>query len=197
MPDLVVGATGMQLIKCSSVAVFLGLVLVSANSAQTTNPNYQLPQHRVELESALAAFVSWAQGYSTNADTKTGPQTLKEGLTLARSRRAALRELIQADPRKAVAGAIPQTIRNLLPPQITAELEVPVSGVGDLLVVFAIPLKGAPAAGPVRRFVRLNGGIYHAFVYGRRLSQTTKYRIPLHGVVLGDEMALDDKVLCD
>ena len=120
---------------------------------------------------------------------------LSEGISLARQRRAALAELIKSNPQQALAAAIPASVQLNLPPDIGAELETHVSGIGELSVLGVLQAKGGPAVHPIERSVRLNGQTYRAYVYGRRAVQTSKSGIPLSGIALGDVLALDESPL--
>ncbi|MHB8523377.1 MAG: hypothetical protein ACYDH9_21840 [Limisphaerales bacterium] len=48
---------------------------------------------------------------------------------------------------------------------------------------------------PIQRFVHVGGQTYRAFVYGRRIAQTTKTGIPLHGIALDGVLALHTSAL--
>jgi hypothetical protein len=165
--------------------------------AQGTNPTRPSQPRRVELQRALASFASWAKRYSIKSGTIAGSRAVEEGVALAKQRRAALRELIQSDPALALETSISGEARKLLPEIITGELETPVYGTGDLLVACAMPAKGMPESAEIQRLVRLDGHTYRAFVYGRRQTETTKFKIPLHGVALDGVMALHESVLSE
>ena len=185
----------MQPIKCLAYVLCLGAVLVSISPAQTASTRAPILPRRIELQRALASFASWAKRYATKSGSVTGASSLEEGLRLAKQRRVAFLELIQSDPSMALTESLPANLRNLLPAGIVEQLEVPLNGTGDLLVLCAMPAQGAPASEAIQRFVRINGHTYTALVFGRRLGQTTKYGIPLHGVAVDGVLALDDKVL--
>lgn len=120
---------------------------------------------------------------------------LSEGIRLARQRRAELVELIKSNPREALASAVPASARLQLPPDIAAELETRVSGIGNLSVLGVMPAIGGPAVQPIERFVRLDGRTYRAYVYGRRANQTSKSGIPLSGITIGDVLALAESAV--
>ena len=82
-----------------------------------------------------------------------------------------------------------------MPPEVAAELETRVSGIGDFSVYCALRVPGGPAVEPVQRFVTLDGHTYRAHVYGRRISETTKQGVPLHGVMVDGLLALHENVL--
>src|SRR5262249_48313945 len=90
---------------------------------------------------------------------------------------------------------IGESVRKRMPSQIQNELETPVSGTGDFLVLSAMPAQGFPDSGGIQRGGRLHGRAYPAMVYGRRSGQTTKYNVPLHGIALDNILVLDEKVL--
>src|SRR5262249_28588982 len=147
------------------------------------------------LQRPLKDFDSWANRYAAVSGTRANSANVAEGLRLAKERRSALLELMKSNPDRALKASIAGSTRKLLPAEIANELEVPVSGVGDFFVLCAIPPQGARTVEPIQRFVVLNGRTYSAFVYGRRVGEITKYSIPLHGVAVGDVLALDESVL--
>lgn len=185
----------MKLPLCLTHVLCLGAVVFTLIPAQGTNSTQPGRPRRVELQRALVSFASWAKRYAAKSGTIAGPGAIEEGLKLAQQRRAALRELIQTDPAVALEAAIPAELRTLLPEAVAGELETPVYGTGDLLVACVMPTSDAQRFEPIQRFVRLDGRTYHAYVYGRRLGETTKFRIPLHGVALDGVLALDESVL--
>lgn len=146
-------------------------------------------------QTAFAAFQSWTTRYLAASDSDGKTQLLSEGLVLVRQRRAALIRLIETDPQTALASTLPVALRQQLPVEILNELETRVAGIGDYIVLAADSIKGGPAVEPVQRFVRLDGRTYRARVYGRRLSQTTKNGIPLHGIMLDGVLALHASAL--
>lgn len=141
--------------------------------------------------SAFAQFETWSARYlaASPADRET---LATEGLALATARRAALRELIQSDPRAALAHATPFAIRHALPPQIAAQLEQRLSLRGDYTVVATLPSPAASAPRAIQRHVTSGDRAYSAFVYGRRLAQPSQQNLPLHGIVLDGLLALDE-----
>src|SRR5581483_10623897 len=144
---------------------------------------------------ALKAFRDWTVKYS-NIDRSTSRGSLmSEGIHLARSRRVVLENLIRSDPARAISLAIPASVRKTLPPQVVNELETLVSGIGNFSVLAYFPSRGAPALPPYQRIVRLNGAEYRTYVYGRRMGQTSKLGIPLHGIAINGELALHEDVL--
>jgi hypothetical protein len=144
-----------------------------------------------EHQADLAAFSVWANNFLKNVAGKSSV----EGVILAKQRRAVLYNLIMSDPAQAIAAAVPENIRKQLPAAVVEQLEIGVSGIGDLSVLGAISRKGGSAVEPIQRFVQLNGHTYRASVYGRRASETTKHGIPMHGLVIDDVIALHENGL--
>ena len=187
----------MKPIKCLTYVLCLVAALVTISPAQSNLGNDQTRQHRVALQRVLGAFADWAKRNASRAGSEPGKQAIEEGLVLAKERRVVLRQLIESDPALALSASIGQSVRSRLPSQIQNELEMPVSGTGDLLVLCDMPALGGRDSGGIQRLVRLNGKIHRAVVYGRRTNQTTKYNIPLHGIVVDGVLALDEHVLGD
>src|SRR5437762_3010212 len=91
---------------------------------------------------ALGSFSSWVQRYVA-ADPADRDTMVAQGVELAQDRRAALLELIDTDPREALASSVPFAVRQQLPGVITAQLEQRVSGKGDFLVLATVPREDA------------------------------------------------------
>ena len=185
----------MKLIKCLTYVLCLVAVLVTVSAAQTNLSSDQIRQRRSELQRVLGAFADWAKRYASKTRGEPTRQVVEEGLVLAKERRAALKKLIEIDPASALSASIGQSAQSKLPVQVQTELETEVSGTGDLLVLCAMPALGSRDGGGIQRTVHLNGKSYRAAVYGWRASQTSKYNIPLHGIVVDDVLALDEHVL--
>src|ERR1051325_2143548 len=141
-----------------------------------------------EKNPALAAFSRWATRY-TNASPSEKSAMLPLGVTLARERRAAFKNLIQTQPKAALAQTVPALIRNELPSSVTSLLEERVTGQGDLLILGRTDARGTP---PIVRRAVVNSTEYDAFVYGDRASQRTHSNLSLHGVALDGQLALSD-----
>ncbi|MCZ7647696.1 MAG: PKD domain-containing protein [Planctomycetota bacterium] len=135
------------------------------------------------------AFERWLNKWDGNQDHDS-ETLLAEGVQLAVQRRTALAKLIQFDPQKALEYALPASIRTRLPHEIVNELEVPVCGRGSYEVLIRRSAFGEPAS--VTRSVEFEGKRYRAFVYGRRERQRSKLDIPLHGIAIGDLLALHE-----
>jgi hypothetical protein len=142
--------------------------------------------------SQLRNFHDWAEAYVAQSRATPNRQAVAEGVRLARERRIAIAELIKSDPEQAIANSVPTSIITKLPQEIAAELETHVSGTGDFSVVANLPAFGGPSVEPIQRFVKLGATVYRAYVYGRRVGQTTKIGIPLHGIAVDHVLALHE-----
>jgi len=140
---------------------------------------------------AFTAFKTWSARYLAASPAERA-SLAPEGLALAATRRAALRELIQSDPRAALAQATPFATRRALPPQIAAQLETRLSLRGDYTVLATLPTPGDSTPPAIQRHVTSGDRAYQAFVYGRRLAQPSQQNLPLHGIALDGLLALDE-----
>lgn len=140
---------------------------------------------------AVIKFSDWVQNYlHTDAGAKASDNLLAIGEKLALNRRAVLKELIQSDPRAALAMALTSEIRGQLPGSIARHLEETISGRGDFRVTLADDLERARCA--VNREITINGKTYAAFVYGRRLRMATRPNILVQGIALDQSLAILD-----
>ena len=147
-------------------------------------------------EPALADFKSWADDYAA-APSEVNAE---EGVRLARERRAALLDLIDRDPRRALELAVPESVRRTLPSGVLAELEERISGRGDLLVAAAtaIPTEHRalstehPPFPAVMRTVTMNGREFETYTYGRRESAMSREQIAVHGIALDGKLAMSE-----
>jgi M6 family metalloprotease-like protein len=131
-------------------------------------------------------FRDWQQRHRAAAD-KAALES--EGVALAQARRAAMKRWIERDPEFALAQAVGPDARRELPEEILVELERWVEGKGG----FEVMVRCGPNVKPadrITRNVRVAGEDFRAFVYGRRVGQTTKYDVPLHGVAVDGLLAL-------
>jgi hypothetical protein len=134
-----------------------------------------------EDDPAFERFAAWVRDWRADRD----PRRAAAGLELARARREALKRLIESDPERALALALPYADRKALPPEFVALLEERVSGRGALLQ--AISTDGAK-----RYSVEFPDRAFDAFVYGRRVDQSIAGPIPLHGIAIDAAFAVHE-----
>ncbi len=146
-------------------------------------------------EPEFAAFNDWLQRYQTLALTER-PRLEVEGRALAQQRRAAMFSLIQTDPDRAIALAVPRAARKPLPPSVSSLLEEHVNAHGDYEVLATIPLPGtATEVQPIQRHVALRDGRrFRAFPASFRSDFPTKFNVPLGGIAQDGVMAVGNPV---
>ncbi|MBW8863702.1 MAG: hypothetical protein JF609_02045 [Verrucomicrobia bacterium] len=136
---------------------------------------------------AFDNFSRWATQFTN------GSANLIEGERLAWKRREAMVDLIQNDPKGAIAMSVPFDLRQSLPQQVTKWFEEQVDGRGDLEVLVGTDFASGVAT--TYRNAQLGDRRYQAFVYGRRTGQITQMSIPLHGVALDGKLAVSSEPL--
>jgi hypothetical protein len=133
---------------------------------------------------AITAFSNWAEQFLAGNTSVNAAR----GEALAWKRREALLDLIETDPKKALAMAVPYRWRRALPTNVTRYFEQQVDGRGALNVFVATDFE----QGKTRSYreVQVGGKNFQAFVYGRRLGEVSKSKIPIHGIALDGKLAL-------
>ncbi len=148
--------------------------------------------HGAAIPPEVANFQQWETRYQAAATDVARQSLLAEGLTAGSQRRAALRDLIKADPNAALAASRLLTHADSLPPAIRGELETPFATNGDYIIEGLLAASGGPAVEPLRRFVRLGKTSYPAYVSGSRLGGGSQFNVPVQGILLDGLAALDD-----
>ncbi|MBL9187944.1 MAG: hypothetical protein JNK23_10730 [Opitutaceae bacterium] len=144
---------------------------------------------------AMTAFRGWTERFLA-APAAERTALAAEGVSLARTRRAAMLELIKADPQRALATTVPVRVRRELPEAVAAQLEQRVAGRGEFALLAASPAPGEPLTTPGQwREALIGGATYTAHVYGRREAQTAVADGPLHGIALDRQLALHENPL--
>jgi hypothetical protein len=141
----------------------------------------------------IKEFNSWAEKSELKKNVVLDSAVLEEGIELAKSRRQALKELIQLDPKVALENKMAFGLKSILPEEIINYLEDNFSIKGNLDVLATTPLQNETAQ--INRFVTIKNKTYEAFVYGRRATQTTKNNINLHGISIDSVAAVDENPL--
>ncbi len=140
----------------------------------------------------IVAFNTWAADFVTA--TPEQREAMKEqGVTLARARRTEFKNLIVADPERALEQAVPPLTRQQLPAEILAELEKPVSARGDFNVYLGRPAPGTtvdPRDLSLRYFETTTGESYIAHVFGEAEMVMTRKNIAARGYAVDRELAV-------
>lgn len=159
-----------------------------------------LPVATVPPGDAAEAFERWARGIVSAGIPRPSPESVQQGVALARERRDFMSSLIRRDPRSALGLAVPWAVRQRLPVEVQALLEERVSARGRFEVLCAMAVPGAavgplPGEGGWQRTFESGGRVYRAFVYGRRLTQGTTDDAAFQGIAIGDLLAVDDRAV--
>lgn len=143
-----------------------------------------------QADASMAAFTEWSARY-LSADAAGRAALVEEGVRLAHLRRPAFKDLIQADPKDALAKAVPMVVRQKLPASIVALLEERISGKGGLEVLAVSP-DSDPSEPIYRHIATLGDREWRAYVYGRRAEEMSLERTMMNGVGIDSFMALDE-----
>ncbi len=147
----------------------------------------------IEGDKVLTAFDQWVEEYLAASSPTELTRLEDDGEQLAKARRYALAELIETDPERALQEAVPFAKRQKLPGSIQQQLEERVSGTASYRVIASLPDRNAPQESPsIERYVTLNERTFKASVYGRRLTEPSKESIPVHGIAIGNTVALHE-----
>ncbi len=136
----------------------------------------------------FGAFARWAAAAAAGEAVPAGGA----GADLARARRAAMKALIETDPRQALRLAVPYEVRRALPADVVALLERPVDAAAAYEVAVACGLGKEGARDATERTALIGGERLVVHAYGRRLDVTTKYGLPVHGVALDGLLAMHE-----
>ncbi len=149
---------------------------------------------KTPVEPAFARFHGWVDQFQA-VDAATREGLIPEGVVLATTRRAALKELMESHPERALELMVPLAIRRELPEAITDLLEERVSARGDFEILAAVPTPDASpntdrGFRPLQRRVVIGDRLLEASVFGLRLGEPTQFGVALHGVALDGKIAL-------
>ena len=145
-------------------------------------------------EPAFASFDTWLTRYRQATPGERTP-LLTEGLRLAAERRATLAHLIQTDPARALALALPVLARRSLPPEMLRLVEERVSGIGDISLLGVTPAPGRPVAEPVYHSATVDGREFRAYLYGRRARAHQIRGASIQGIAIDGALAISDSPL--
>lgn len=143
-------------------------------------------------EPAFAGFESWLrQWHAADARTRRDEDLEAAGLSFARERREALKNLIRTDPRRALELALSADVRASLPAALAGLLEESVDARGDLEVLCALAEPGREGTGePIRHYAVFPDRRLRAFVFGNREFAPTRLDVPLRGIAVDGLMAV-------
>ncbi len=141
----------------------------------------------------ITAFGEWARRWQEAGEAQRDAMAA-EGRELAEARRPAFKRLIARDPQRALEEAVPRVIRQDLPAEIVAWLEIPVSTRGDFNVYRGRPEDGVtlpPDAELTLRYLETPEGFsYKARVFGSLLAASSQPDVAVSGVAIDRELAV-------
>ena len=176
--------------------LILGLVVLLSrrSSVDVENGNTPAQPSPAQVASSVDSIkkgIDALKGFETwRAQFAAGEAALAEGVRLAEARRDQLFELIQSDPEAALAAAVSYADRQILPPEVVAMLETPVSTAADLDVWQACGGPGQNSS--LTRWLHLEGEKHQVFTFGERSQAMSKNRLSVHGIAIDGRLALSD-----
>ena len=172
--------------------------LLLSNRLKTNNMYQKLPViiQTPYLDSRTEVFSRFNQWLEQGRSSQwNDPQLIAAGIKLASERQREMEKLIRRDPKRALELAVPRYLYSRMPQEILDHLETPISAEGVFEVLLALPESGKELAKITYRQVKLDGQKYEAFVYGRRMDLSSRDQIPIHGIALGNKMAISEDPL--
>jgi len=146
------------------------------------------------MDSSLSTdVIPEAMRLTTTEENLSGPlwdDLLAEGINFANVRRTTMTSLIRKNPWRALDLSIKWEEWAILPQRIKTLVEEPFSEMGDLEVMpDGRPLSQQQVPWQTYR-VTIRGRTFDAFVYGRRKAMTSKYGVPLQGIILDSHVVI-------
>lgn len=153
--------------------------------APVTKPDQLSPDEAWVLpvaEPAFAAFKAWTVR-SSRANAGAGRAALEqEGVALAKARLTELAALIQSNPERALALAVPPSVQAQLPAAVAALTEQWVRQTGDYDVICVTPMPGRLPFAPFVRVATIEGRLHRVFPFGRALEYLSRTAMPMNGI---------------
>jgi len=134
-------------------------------------------------DGAFVKFNDWLLSYKNGNNSE---ENIANGQLLAQKRQLALLTLIKHNPEQAIAMAISTQERIGLPECITSLLANNVQGYGTGTLAERVDSEA-----PCLNF-NIGGTTYRAYYYGRRLAQKNWQNIPVFGVEINGNLAIDE-----
>ena len=138
---------------------------------------------------SIADFGQWLARYEA-AQADDRPSLVAEGVRLAKRRQPAMRRLIATQPHLALQRAVPRLAK--LPEPVVRHLEQHAEGLAEYTVTVACGGPGHRSC-KVESTLELNGQRLTPRCQGRRAHLGSKSGLPVHGIVLGGQMAIADE----
>jgi len=139
----------------------------------------------------LSSFADWTHKYLDAAPAARSAM-LAEGVALAKVRREVMAQLIQKDPRGALANTPPVIVRQQLPQAVQDLLEERVSDRGDVYRVMGISGPGENKVIPTVEQAHVASRVFQAHRYGDRALTPSLKDVSVHGITLDGHLAILD-----
>ena len=144
---------------------------------------------------AIEEFEDWMESFLSEDSSGRG-QLIEEGVAISGRRRQEMKRLIREDPETALAFAVPYQFRREFPPEITAQLETPVSNFAQFQLNVYCSDPGHAGHGHAEseyeRIAKFGGNRYEVHTFGRRFNVTTKDLLSIHGIAIDEVLAIAD-----
>ncbi|MBK1884091.1 RICIN domain-containing protein [Luteolibacter pohnpeiensis] len=137
----------------------------------------------------MMRFANWTTDYLSTPD-EARAALLPSGVSLAKERLDRLAIMISEDPKRALANAVPTQVRDELPTIITQQLETSIDQFGDLETEYHCQDEATS-----RWIATVDGTTYSAHVYGSRQNLNYYLGSSIHGIAIGNELAVLDGAL--
>jgi hypothetical protein len=135
-------------------------------------------------EPACAAFAAWSKRHAA-APPADQAALAGEGERLARERLVVLARLIATDPERALALAVPPSVRAAMPANVRALLEETVNARGDYQVLCPLaPPDKEHKLEPFIRSARVGDVVHRVFAFGAGREYVTRPNVPLNGIAV-------------
>lgn len=175
------------LVILGAVVLLNAFLVVRGFTESPEQKRNSCPEFRAS-HSVFQDFEAWLEQYRFASPSEKAALSV-DGIRIGRERRAAMLDLIINEPETALAQAIPEGHRAVLPQSIAGLLEQHLEGAGDLFV--SMVCGGPDHLGcRLERLLRLQGRRYSAHMSGHHTYMPTRTGIFIRGIALDGYAAL-------
>lgn len=157
---------------------------IGVDENSSTNDSDDQPQ---SAEDAFHRFADWQTGYKS-ADGGRKRELIRQGISLAKRRLTAMKELIETNPEAAIAESIAADERQQLPPELQQYLETPV----NMRATYTVAISDDPANQIQRVYRQAQFGTesFDVYTYGAMAERGTTTNLPINGIAIGNSLAV-------
>lgn len=138
-------------------------------------------------DDAFHRFADWQTEYQA-ADGDQKRELIRQGISLAKRRLTALKELIKTNPEAAIAESMAPDERQRLPPELQHYLETPVNTRANYTV--AISDDPVNQVQRVYRQAQFGTESFDVYTYGAMAERGTTTNLPINGIAIGNSLAV-------